>query len=99
MKGRNFQLEIKGVCRLVSQHAIDRYRERLDCKKADATIRGRIQKKLALAKEIHLLPQYEAAEILKHGRPSRFFRYGSLIFAVRDEVIVTLHEGEAERWA
>ena len=75
MKGRNFQLEIKGVCKLVSQHAIDRYRERLGCSGTDLRVRNRMAKSLRGAVEVKLLPEYEAGEILRHGKPHgrRFF--------------------------
>jgi hypothetical protein len=91
-------MEVAGRCKLVSQHAIDRYRERLDCKKSDEGIRNRIAKKIACAKETWLMPEHEAPEIMLHGRPSRFYRLGEIIFVVRDMVVVTLHKGESQRW-
>ena len=98
VKGRNFPLEIAGVCKLVSQHAIDRYRERLGCAGTDVRVRNRMAKSLRGAVEVKLLPEYEAGEVFRHGKPSRWFRRGELIFAVRDEVVTTMHKGEAERW-
>lgn len=91
-------LVVEGRCKEVSQHAIDRFRERTGTTKGDLSIINQMGRRLTTAEEMVLLERYRIYELLSHGRHSRYFRSNDLIFVVEEERILTVHKGQADRW-
>lgn len=83
----------------ISQHAVTRYRERTGCaNKHDETIALRIGSAIANGEPMELKPKFRAIELLAHGEPATFYRFNGMIYAVENNVCVTCHNGEANRW-
>lgn len=85
----------------ITNHAVERYRQRTGCKQSDDEIRERIRQRLKASEEVqHKTPQLAALSIMKHGfTKAKYYDHGGLIFVVVNErALVTLHKGEAGRW-
>ena len=91
-------LAVAGRCETVTQHAIDRYRERTGSKKSDEKVCDQLHCRRANAQEMELKPQFRLIELLAHGTPSRFFREKDLVLVVENAALVTVHHGQADRW-
>ena len=85
-------------CEFITQHAIDRFRERNGSKKSDENICARIKDRIAGAQELELKPKFRVVEMLAHGGHARYFRSADLVFVVQDGFILTAHAGDADRW-
>lgn len=82
----------------VSLHALSRYRERTGTQKSDQTVCNRITEQLMRAQPMRLKPEFMAIEMINHGIHANYWRLGDLMFVVENEVVVTVHRGEADRW-
>lgn len=91
-------LEVAGRCTGITQHAIDRYRERTGTNKGALAIVKRIKERLTEAQEWRLKEKWRVVEMIAHGAHSKYFRHGDTFFVVEGGVIVTCHKGEADRW-
>jgi hypothetical protein len=90
---------VEGRCKAMTAHAIERFRERTGSKKSDGHIAEQVSAAIRVATELELKAKYRAVELIAHGGQARYFRAPSgLVFVVENEVIVTVHHGEADRW-
>lgn len=92
------ELCVPGKCKAITQHALDRYRERTGTRKSDEAILTRIVTRMLGAVEWELKPRFKLTELLAHGQEARYWREGDLLFVVENQVIVTVHHGTADRW-
>lgn len=91
-------LLVSGRCKQITQHALDRYRERTGSTKGDEATLNKIASRIANAVEYELKERFKAVELIDHGTHSRYFRHMEMMFVVDDGVVVTAHKGEADRW-
>lgn len=96
--GKNLPLIVSGRCHAISQHAIERFRERTGSKKSDATVCERLASRIATAEEMELKPKFHVIEMIAHGTHAQYWRSHDLMFVVEAGTIVTIHYGEADRW-
>ena len=93
--------ETTAVELVVTDHAVQRYRERTNCKQAlDNSIREIIRQRISQGTEVvHKTPQQAALSIIKHGfTKATYIRHNGIVFVITDNNVVTLHKGEANRW-
>lgn len=92
-------LKVPGCCEWVTQHALDRFRERSGSKRSDERVLGQMASQLCASTEIELKPQFRIVELMAHGLHARFFRApNGMVFVVEEGVLVTAHAGTADRW-
>lgn len=89
---------VTGRCEYATQHAVDRFRERTQSKKSDATLLQRMRERIERADEFQLKPRYRIAEALAHNAHARYFRSNDLMFVIEGGGVVTVHHGKADRW-
>jgi len=92
------EMLVEGRCTHVTQHAIDRFRERSGSNKGDQTIINRMTTRLQDAEEMELKERYRINELLAHGTPARYFKHADIIFVIEGGAVVTAHNGQADRW-
>ena len=85
---------------VVSQHAIDRYRDRTGSNKSSKIIVERIKDQLSKAEEYVLKQKFKVIALLSHNfEESQYFKTrNGMIFVVLDNTVKTVHEGTADRW-
>ena len=72
---------------IVSEHAIERYKQRLGSKKDSLAIKNKIKKMFALAEKQY----FEYSRWLKYGRKNGdIYAYSNIYFVVRKGAIITL---------
>ena len=92
-------LIVEGRCKEISSHALERYRERSGSIKSDDTVIRLLTERIGKAKEMELLPKFKLIEMLAHGTNTRYFRcQDGMMAVVENDIIVTIHKGEAKRW-
>lgn len=91
-------LEVIGVCEKITAHAVTRYRERTGTKKGEVATLSRIRQRLEMADEWRLKEKFRLIELLAHGRESKIWKQGDMVFIVEDGVVITCHHGTADRW-
>lgn len=92
--------ELEAINVRVSQHAIDRYRERLGAS-SQSTFKVAHNLRLMLkdSTEHRLKPKFSVVELLDHNfKKARYYRHGKWMLVVGDNTILTLHKGTADRW-
>jgi hypothetical protein len=83
----------------VSDHAVKRFRERTNLVRSDQSIRNRLMDMVNKGIEVKPKKYYGVVALINHGfRAARYFSYNNFIIVVEDEAIVTVHQGEANRW-
>lgn len=83
----------------VNPHAIVRYRQRRQSSKQDIAIRDKILHMLSSSYEVSLKPQFKATALLNHNFvEAKYFRHKDWILVVRNNEVITLHEGTSKRW-
>lgn len=82
----------------LSAHALERYRERTEDKRSDKTVLAFLGWKLGEGVELELKKRFRVIEMIDHGEHARYFRNGNLVFVVASGIVVTIHEGTADRW-
>lgn len=89
-----------GIVRVVTPHALQRWMERTRCSSELRALRT-LHEHLARAVEVQLAPKFRALALLEHDlKPARYFRCDAWIFVVsEDGALLTVHAGEAKRWA
>ena len=95
---QKYPLIVQGKCDWITQHAIDRYRERTQSKKSDASILKHIENWLCQSVEMQLKDKFKLDEALSHDAPARYFKFHDMIFVVDSGVVLTAHQGTADRW-
>lgn len=83
----------------VSEHAVLRFRERSGCNKSDETVSKRILYMVDRAVEVSPKLNFGVIALLNHGfREARYFRSDHWVFVVCENMVVTVHDGDADRW-
>jgi hypothetical protein len=85
---------------VISDHAIQRFRERVGFKEeSNKNIRYRLRKFLTASSEVKLNKHYGVLAIINHGfRIARYYQFKQWILVVEDNELKTIHRGEAKRW-
>jgi len=84
---------------IITQHAINKFRQRTGCVCDDNEVKKRILKLYEKAEEVELKPEYRVIAILNHKcEPAKYLRFAQFIFVCIDNVLKTIHLGEAKRW-
>lgn len=84
---------------IISNHAIQRYMQRTGCKSEDRA-KNQLQKYLNNASEVFLKKEFRLMTLLNHRcRESQYYNYNGIILVVADNILVTVHFGEAKRWS
>ena len=84
----------------ISNHAIERFRERSGTKKNDKEIARKLCYFLTKAKEVELKKHYGVIALLNHDfKPAKYYNYNGWILVVEDDELKTIHMGEAGRWS
>jgi hypothetical protein len=81
----------------VTGHAIRRYCLRKGICSPSAA-KASIIELLADAEELELKKRYRVRELLDHHDHAQFFRAAGLVFVVRNNHVLTCHDGAAKRW-
>lgn len=89
---------VEGRCATITAHALQRYRERTGTTKGEVSVLNRIRERMEKAEEIRLKEKFRLIELLAHGRIARFFRQADMVFVVEDGMLITTHNGTADRW-
>ena len=83
----------------VSDHALSRFRERTGSKESDIQIANKLRDAVAKGEEMELLEQFRVKALLDHGfKDARYFKLGAGLVVVEGNIIVTMHNAEANRW-
>ena len=83
----------------VTSHAVESYTRRFAKKKPPGNIKERIISELMEACEVWLKPEHRLTSLLAHNcNDARYYRKGGRIFVCANRVVVTVHNGEAEKW-
>ncbi len=85
---------------IISPHAIDRFRERTGCKRADDYIVKKLHEMLEKAEVAEFTHnKYAVKALFNHDfTPANYFMYNNWIFVVVDGEVRTIHNNEAKRW-
>lgn len=84
---------------VVSDHALERFRERTGSTASDITIANTLRSAVENGQEMELHERYRIIELLNHGfKHARFFKYGASLVVVTDNIITTIHNQQAYRW-
>jgi len=85
---------------IVTQHAINRYRERTDCKLNDNQIEEKILEYYGKSEKVDLRPEYKAIALLNHNfKQANYYRFSQFILVVEGMFLKTIHFGQAKkRW-
>ncbi len=83
----------------ITDHVIERYRERTGSKKADDIIKEKINNIITRAEEIVLSPAQNIIQLMAHNYvPAKYFKANGFVYVVVDDVVVTVHNNESRRW-
>lgn len=95
-----YPLPVAGRAKWLSFHAMDRYRERFNKKTQHTnTVLCHLAWMLSDAVEMELKKRFLVLEMIDHGEHARYWRHGNLMFVVRGDIVVTVHNAAAEhRW-
>lgn len=85
---------------IVTQHAINRYKERTGCKLSDNQIEKKILDYYGKSEKVDLSPKYKAIALLNHNfRRASYHRFSQFILVVEGMFLKTIHFGQAKkRW-
>lgn len=102
-KSKNAEFAAHGpngaIVKRISQHAVIRFRQRTGSNLPDAQVRLRILTILANSEEVRMKRWFRLKAMMDHGLArTRYFRKGRLVIVVADQVVVTIHNGAANRW-
>lgn len=83
----------------ITQHAIDRYKQRLNKNCSDLIAELNILQMLERAREVELKPEYRTAALLCHKlEEAQYLAVGKLIFVKVDDAITTMHPNDKGRF-
>mgnify|MGYP003418750951 FL=1 len=84
----------------VSNHAIERFRERTGCKKSDISIQNKLLKFADLGKPAEFRTKgYATLALINHNfERAEYLMYNDWILVIADDCIITIHENESKRW-
>ena len=83
----------------ISGHALERFRQRIGSKQTDEEICFKLFELFEQSKEVRLKPPYNVIALLNHDfRDARYFRVDGLLLVVEGDCIMTVHNGQADRW-
>jgi hypothetical protein len=86
---------------IITNHAVQRFREHTGVTYSDDKVRRKILKFYQNSHEVHAKPEYRVAALLNHDlQEARYYKYNwdAYILVVCGENIVTMHRGTAKRW-
>jgi len=89
---------------VITNHAVDRFRERSGATYSDERIRDKLLKFYHDGKRVELKDKYKALALLNHGfKKADYVDYnGWILVLIKDEceseIIVTIHTNQAKRW-
>lgn len=79
----------------ISQHAIERFRERTGAKYADEKIEEKLQHMVSGSVPVQLKPRYRIFNIMRNNyRESNFHKYNGTLLISRDDTLVTFINGK-----
>ena len=92
-------IEVWGETMIISDHAISRFRKRTGSKADDEGIKSKIETLFKKSVEVELEPSFKALALLNNRlKPARYYSFSQFIFVISEDVLVTIHFGEAKRW-
>jgi len=84
---------------IISHHVISQYRKRTGSKADDEGIKSKVEALCKKSVEVELEPSFKALALLNHRlKPARYYKFSQFIFVISEDVLVTIHFGEAKRW-
>ena len=84
----------------VSEHAMKRWKERTGSKQSEEKAAEKILDLVASGEKVQLKKRFRVIALLNHRcEESEYVRAtNGMIFVVANEVVVTIHNGVADRW-
>jgi len=84
----------------VTNHAVNRWRERTGSKHADEKIRVKIRGMVDAGEEMEMKKKFRVLALIDHRFDDAKYIRGKngMIFVVVNDTVVTIHNGRADRW-
>lgn len=84
---------------IITNHAIQRYRERTGAVYSDEKCKNKIKKLISAGKEVILKPEHRVRELLKRQyKDSKYIKNHNLMIVIEDNIVVTIHDNTANKW-
>lgn len=91
-------LEIQAPRFRLSDHAIQRFKQRTGCK-TDDKAKTALTKFLKRAQEVELEDRWRVIQLINHHyQDARYFRWQCWLMVVVNNTVVTIHTATANRW-